>query len=200
MLVGYARVSSADQNLESQEELLKAAGVERIFAEKQSGTTTQKRAELEFCLNFVREGDTLIITRLDRLARSVVDLHRILEQLGEKKVAFKCLQQPIDTSTSEGRLMLTILAAFAEFETEIRKERQMEGINRAKMVGAYKSNKPRARKADPEKIRELQRAGWNAPAIAKALKIGRSTVYRNVPDGWGPPPIVKKKRHASPIL
>ena len=184
-IIAYARVSSTAQSLEIQEQQLHQAGAERIFAEKQSGTSTAEREELARCLAYVREGDVLVVTRLDRLARSIVDLRNILAQLGEKNVGFRCLHQPIDTTTAEGRLMLYILGAFAEFETEIRKERQMEGIAKAKAEGRYaKAVRPRKPVAD-EEIRALRdKEGLGATAIAKRLGLGRATVYRRVPDGW----------------
>lgn len=151
-IVGYARVSSAGQSLEVQREQLLAAGCEQIFEEKRSGTTTDGREQLEAALRYVRKGDVFTCTRLDRLARSLVDLRRIVDQLTEKEVGFRCLQQHIDTTTSEGRLMLNILASFAEFETDIRKERQTDGIAKAKAAGKYRG---RPRSIDPDVIATL---------------------------------------------
>lgn len=185
MKVAYARVSSGDQSLDIQLEQLTAAGAEKVFSEKQSGTRIANRTELELCLEFVREGDVLFVTRLDRLARSVVDLHTILGKLTEKGVGFQCLQQPINTTTSEGRLMLTILGAFAEFETEIRRERQMEGIRKAKSEG--RMGKPGVRKVTPDQVRKLRETTPRAQDIAKILGVHRGTIYRLVPDGWGDP-------------
>ena len=132
MLVGYARVSSTGQSLEVQLDALREAGCEKIFSEKRSGTSTTGRDALAEALDFVRDSsDTLIVTRLDRLARSAGDLHNIIAQLSLKGVGFKCLQQGgMDTSTSTGKLLLGVLASIAEFETDIRKERQREGIDR----------------------------------------------------------------------
>lgn len=142
-LVGYGRVSSADQRLEIQLEQLEAAGCTKIFAEKQSGTNIQDRKELDACLQWIREGDTLIVTRIDRMARSVVDFHRIMALLDEKKVDFRCLLQPFDTTSATGKLMRDILAAFAEFETVVRKERQREGIEKARAAGVYEKHAER---------------------------------------------------------
>jgi hypothetical protein len=120
MLVGYARVSSVGQSLDVQLDLLKEAGCEKVFAEKKSGRTTSGREKLAEALDFVREGDALVITRLDRLARSVGDLFSILDRLQGKRVEFRCLQQPgVDTDSSTGRLMLAILGAVAAFEADI---------------------------------------------------------------------------------
>jgi DNA invertase Pin-like site-specific DNA recombinase len=176
MLVGYARVSSVGQSLDLQLAALNDADCEKVFAEKQSGTTTGKREELRDALDFVREGDTLVVTRLDRLARSASDLHSIVSQLSQKGVSFRCLQQSgVDTSTSTGKLLLGMLAAIAEFETDIRKERQREGIERAKAAGVYKGRQP---SVDVAAVRQLRQQGVTPSVIAKQLGIGRASVYR----------------------
>lgn len=127
-------------------------------------------------LDFVREGDTLVVTRLDRLARSVGDLHRIIEKLADKNVTFRCLSQSgVDTDSSTGRLMLAILGAVATFENDIRLERQREGIEKAKLRGAYKG---RPASIDPEKVKALHQEGMGPAAIARELNIGRASVYR----------------------
>lgn len=176
MLVGYARVSSVGQSLDIQEEALRAAGCEKVFAEKMSGTTTDGRDALADALDFVREGDSLVVTRLDRLARSVGDLFKIVERLTEKKAAFRCLQQSgVDTDTSTGRLTLAILGAVAAFETDIRRERQLEGIQKAKQRGVYKG---RRATIDANQVREMYAAGLGGSEIAAQLGIGRASVYR----------------------
>jgi DNA invertase Pin-like site-specific DNA recombinase len=175
-LVGYARVSSTGQSLDVQLAALGGAGCEKVFAEKKSGTTASGREALADCLDYVRDGDTLIVTRLDRLARSVGDLFQIIEQLQREGVGFRCLQQSgVDTDTPTGRLMLGVLGAVAAFETDLRRERQMEGIARAKAAGVYKGRKP---SVDAAKIRELHAAGTRPADIARTLKIGRASVYR----------------------
>jgi DNA invertase Pin-like site-specific DNA recombinase len=185
--VGYARVSSVGQSLDVQLAALKEAGCEELFSEKQSGTSTDRREALQEALRFVRKGDTLIVTRLDRLARSATDLHTIVSQLAQKGVGFRCLQQSgVDTTTSTGKLLLGMLAAIAEFETDIRKERQREGIERAKAAGVYKGRKP---SVDASAVRKLRDEGVSPTVIAKELRIGRASVYRalqgtaDVPDG-----------------
>lgn len=179
MLVGYARVSSVGQSLDIQLEALKEAGCEKIFAEKKSGLSAKSRTQLAEALDFVREGDTLIVTRLDRLARSVGDLFQIIEQLQEKGVAFRCLQQGgVDTDSSTGRLMLAILGAVAAFEADIRRERQMEGIAKAKAAGVYQGRKP---SIDGEEVRRLHSEGMRPASIARELGIGRASVYRYLP-------------------
>jgi DNA invertase Pin-like site-specific DNA recombinase len=175
-LVCYARVSSTGQSLEVQEDLLRAAGGEEIFKEKCSGTTTVGRDELEAALRFVRRGDVFMVTRLDRLARSMIDLRRIVDTLTEKGVGFRVLQQgSIDTTKSEGRLLLNILGSFAEFETDIRKERQADGIAKAKVAGKYRGRKA---SIDPAQVAALRSEGMGASAIARKLGIGRASVYR----------------------
>lgn len=175
-VVGYARVSSTGQSLDVQEEQLRAAGCEDIFAEKLTGTTTDGRDQLQQALKFVRRGDIFMVTRLDRLARSIVDLRRIIDQLDAKEVGFRCLQQgAVDTTRAEGRLLLNILASFAEFESEIRKERQRDGIEKAKKDGRYRG---RPRSINAAEIEKLFADGLGATEIAKRLGIGRASVYR----------------------
>lgn len=176
MLVGYARVSSSGQSLDIQNAALTDAGCEKLFAEKVSGRSTHDREELARVIDFVREGDTLVVTRLDRLARSVGDLHWIIEKLTEKKVAFRCLNQSgVDTDSSTGRLMLAILGAVAAFENDIRLERQREGIAKAKAEGKYKGRKPTV---DISRVKTLRNNGLGPSQIAKTLGIGRASVYR----------------------
>jgi DNA invertase Pin-like site-specific DNA recombinase len=176
MLVGYARVSSAGQSFELQEEALKAAGCEKVFAEKRSGTSTGGRDALVDALDFVREGDTLVVTRLDRLARSSQDLHNIIAGLTKKGAKFQCLQQAgVDTISGMGKLVLAILGAVAEFEGDIRKERQREGIEKAKAAGVYRGRKP---SVDKSRVEDLRAKGLGPSAIAKELGIGRTSVYR----------------------
>jgi DNA invertase Pin-like site-specific DNA recombinase len=175
-LVGYARVSSAGQSLEVQEDLLRAAGCDKVFAEKRSGRTTDGRDALADAVAWVREGDVLIVTRLDRLARSITDLRQIVDGLAAKGVGFRALQQTgMDTTTSEGRLLLNILASFAEFEADIRKERQADGIARAKAAGVYQG---RPATIDAGEVAKLKAEGVGPAEIARRLGIGRASVYR----------------------
>jgi DNA invertase Pin-like site-specific DNA recombinase len=169
-------VSSVGQSLEVQLDSLRAAGCEKVFAEKRSGTSTDGRVELADALSFVREGDTLVVTRLDRLARSAGDLHAIVKQLAEKGCGFDCLQQPgMCTTSSTGKLLLGVLASIAEFEADIRRERQREGIERAKAAGVYKGRKPTV---DVAAVRALRNQGLGGTQIAQKLGIGRASVYR----------------------
>jgi DNA invertase Pin-like site-specific DNA recombinase len=181
MLVGYARVSSVGQSLDIQREQLKTAGCERIFEEKKSGAKADNRAALNEALKFTREGDTLIVTRLDRLARSITDLRVIVDGLTAKGVGFRCLQQgALDTTRSEGKLLLNILGSFAEFELDIRRERQAEGIAKAKAAGVYRGRKP---KIDPQEVRKALHAGESPTALAQRLGVARSSVYRVAAEG-----------------
>ena len=176
MLVGYARVSSVGQSLETQVEALQATGCEKIYSEKVSGRTAADRSQLQRALDQIREGDTFVVTRLDRLARSVGDLHHIVERLTAEHVGFRCLQQGgVDTSTSTGKLTLAILGAVAEFENDIRRERQRDGIEKAKRNGVYRGRKP---SMDTARVRALKADGLGATAIARELGIGRASVYR----------------------
>ncbi|GLS18120.1 integrase-like protein y4lS [Labrys miyagiensis] len=172
---GYARVSTTDQDLTIQIEALRKAGCDVIREEKRSGATREGRAELDTLLTFLRAGDTLMVTRIDRLARSIGDLQDIVRMLKAKGVALKATEQPIDTGTAAGKAFLDMLGVFAEFETNLRKERQMEGIAKAKAAGVYKGRKP---VIDTAKVKELQGSGLGATEIAKRLRIGRASVYR----------------------
>lgn len=177
-LFGYARVSTSGQDLALQEAALRAAGCQTIRSEKKSGTQRGSRTELQILLDFLREGDTLVVTRIDRLARSMKDLQDIVHELKDRGVALKATEQPIDTSTAAGKAFLDMLGVFAEFETNLRKERQTEGIEAAKARGAYKGGKARI---DPEAIRKLAGEGMKPAHIARQLGISRGTVYRSMP-------------------
>jgi DNA invertase Pin-like site-specific DNA recombinase len=171
---GYARVSTVDQNLELQREALKAAGCDVIREEKVSGTSRKRRSELDTLLQFLRKGDTLVVTRVDRLARSVKDLQDIVHELKAKGVTLRATEQPIDTSTPAGKAFLDMLGVFAEFETAIRKERQLEGIAKAKKAGVYKGRK---RSVDAAKVQALKAEGVKPAEIARQLGIARASVY-----------------------
>ncbi len=174
-VIGYARVSTTDQNLELQERALRAAGCEIIRSEKRSGTTTAGRDQLQNVLDFLREDDVLMVTRIDRLARSIGDLQDIVRAVKARGASLKATEQPIDTSTAAGKCFLDMLGVFAEFETNLRRERQLEGIADAKARGVYKGRKA---SIDPAKIIQMKAEGIGPSAIAKALKIGRASVYR----------------------
>jgi DNA invertase Pin-like site-specific DNA recombinase len=174
-VIGYARVSTTDQNLDVQVSALRAAGCEVIRSEKRSGTTTAGREELRTVLDFLRKGDVLMVTRIDRLARSIGDLQDIVRAMRARGAILKATEQPIDTSTAAGKCFLDMLGVFAEFETNLRRERQLEGIADAKARGVYKGRKP---SIDPAKVKQMKNEGMGPSAIAKTLKIGRASVYR----------------------
>ena len=173
-IIGYARVSTEDQDCAIQEEALRAAGATIIRSEHKSGTSTKGRSELATVLDFVREGDTLLVTRIDRLARSLMDLEGIVQALEAKGAHLKATEQPIDTASPAGRAFLQMLGVFAEFETAIRRERQMEGIAKAKARGVYKGRKP---SVPVEEVKRLKADGVGPSTIAKQLGIARSSVY-----------------------
>jgi DNA invertase Pin-like site-specific DNA recombinase len=183
MKVGYARVSSIGQSLELQLESLAAAGAAKIYQEKQSASTTNGRPELERALDQLRAGDELLVTRLDRLARSVPDLYAIVKRIDDAGASFSCLQQgAIETSSSTGKLMLGILGAVAQFERDLLLERQREGIAAAKAKGKYRGRKATI---DREKVRDAF-ARLGATGAAKELGIGRASIYRILADDGDP--------------
>ncbi|MCS3739328.1 recombinase family protein [Rhizobium sp. BK661] len=175
MIIGYARVSSTGQNLTAQIDKLTASGAEKIYQEKQSGLD-KDRPELAKALEFAREGDVLVITKLDRLARSAAHLHQIVEMLDKKGVGFRVLDDAsLDTTTRTGKLVFGILASIAEFETALRKERQMEGIAKAKLEGKTGG---RPKTVDEDRIKAMKEEGLSVPQIVKETGISRAAVYR----------------------
>lgn len=179
MIYGYAQVSTTEQDLTVQEEALKAAGCEVIRSEKVSGTSRNGRSELQNLLDFARDGDEIVVTRIDRLARSVRDLQNLVFEMNDRGVSLRATEQSVDTRTSAGKCFLDMLSVFAEFETNLRRERQMEGITKAKERGVYQGRK---QTIDVEKVRELKKSGMGASAIAKQLGIDRTSVYRVLKD------------------
>jgi DNA invertase Pin-like site-specific DNA recombinase len=182
MLYGYARVSTTDQDLDIQIAALKGAGCSTIRAEKASGTSRNGRNELATLMEFLRPGDTLVVTRIDRLARNMWDLQNLVHELQAKGVHLKATEQPIDTSSAAGKAFLDMLGVFAAFETNLRKERQMEGIAAAKERGVYAKNGGRKATLDAEKVRELKASGMRPATIARELGMARSSVYRILED------------------
>lgn len=177
MIIGYARTSTADQSagLEAQQRDLEAAGAERIFAEQISSVAN--RPALEQALGYIRDGDTMIVTKLDRLARSIRDLIEIVERIQSKGAKLRILGMDLDTSSATGKLMLGILGSVAEFEREIMLERQREGIAKAKAEGKYKGRAPTAQKK-AESVLKLLNDGLTEIEVAEQLDISRSSVQR----------------------
>jgi DNA invertase Pin-like site-specific DNA recombinase len=176
-IVGYARVSSLGQSLDVQRDKLQAAGAEKIFEEKRSGVDADRPA-LKRCLEYVREGDTLIFTRIDRLARSAADLLRIVRDLERRQVMVRVLDQSIDTSDAAGKAFLGMLAVFAEFETNIRRERQLDGIAKAKATGVRFGRKRLVTDHLSSEIKAARDAGKTVPQIMKERGLSRASVYR----------------------
>lgn len=180
MKYGYARVSTLEQSLSIQLDALTKAGCEVIRSEKMSGNTAPGRQELQTLLTFLRRGDELWVTKIDRLARSTQDLLNIVSDLNKRGITLKATDQSIDNSTPAGRAFLSMLGTFAQFETELRKERQMAGIAQAKAAGKY-IPKGRTATIDGTEIITLRERGLGASEIAKRLKISRASVYRAFP-------------------
>lgn len=183
MIVGYARVSSMGQDHALQIEKLTGAGAEKIFSEKQSGLD-RERAALDECLRFVREGDVLVVTKLDRLARSASHLHQIVEALDGKGVGFRVLDDPsLDTTTRTGKLVFGILASIAEFETALRRERQLEGIAKAKAEGRTGGRPAKMTAEIKAEIGRLSAAGDSVRKIAAAVGFSKSAVQKVLDEG-----------------
>jgi DNA invertase Pin-like site-specific DNA recombinase len=177
--IGYARTSTSDQKagLEAQHRDLTAAGCSKVFSEHLSSVDA-KRPELARALDYAREGDTFVVTKPDRLARSTKDLLGLLEALQEKGVRVRILSMDLDTTSPTGRLMVTVLGAVAAFERELMLERQREGIAKAKADGKYKGRKPTAALKADDAIRLVTLEGLTVTQAAKRLGIGRGSVYR----------------------
>lgn len=182
-MIGYARTSTLDQKagLDAQRRDLDRVGCQRLFIEQVSSVDVKERHELARALDHIRAGDTLVVTRLDRLARSSQHLLEILETLTAKGAALRILNMGIDTGTPTGKLMLTIMGGVAEFERAIMLERQREGIAKAKAAGKYKGRKPTAR-AKADEVAALAANGIGATEISRRLGIGRASVYRILND------------------
>lgn len=175
-VIGYARVSTTGQSLTVQTEQLEAHGIDKLFHEKVSGVK-KDRPQLAALLDYVREGDTVVVTKIDRIARSTKDLLGIIDTMKEKGVEFKILNINLIMNTATGKMMLTMLSAIATFEREMMLERQAEGIAKAKEEGRYKGRKPTAR-AKAKDVISLAGEGLTRQAIAEKLEIGIASVYR----------------------
>lgn len=174
--IGYARVSSEDQSLTIQVDALKSAGCSKIFTDTASGSDPNRAGFIEL-KNYLRAGDTLVITRIDRIARSVLDLQQLVADLKAQEIVLAALEQPISTDSASGKAFLDMLAVFAEFELNIRKERQAEGIAAAKAAGKYQGRKPISATVQHD-ILSLYDRHTSISAIARKLRISRNTVYK----------------------
>ena len=174
--IGYARVSSTGQSLDVQLDKLKQC--DKLFSEKKSATSTNGRTALKDCLNYLREGDQLIITRLDRLARSVLDLTQITHDLQQRNIDLVVIDQCIDTSTPTGKLMFNLLGAIAEFETELRKERQADGVSKALNKGVKFGAKAKLTEQQVEQMKLDRDTGVTIKNLCGKYGISRASVYR----------------------
>ncbi|MFV0322347.1 MAG: recombinase family protein [Alphaproteobacteria bacterium] len=173
--VGYARVSTVGQKLDIQ--LDKLSSCDKIFQEKKSGAS-DPRPQLKACLDYIREGDILIGTRLDRLALSTLHLCKIADIIDSKNVALQVVDQNIDTTDATGRLLFNMLASIAQFENEIRAERQMEGIFKAKQKGVAFGRKKLLNKADVASLKNDRNNGLLITDIMRKYRLSKATVYR----------------------
>lgn len=173
--IGYARTSTTDQNLDAQVRALKAAGCGMVRTEQKSGASLDGRSELKTILDFIHPGETLVVTRIDRLARSMHDLQTIVARLKDKGAHLAATEQPVDTSTATGKAFFDMLGVFAEFETNLRRERQAEGIAAAKSRGVYRG---RFAKIDLSVIQARLAEGQSPTEIARDMGISRGTVYK----------------------
>ena len=176
-IIGYARVSSVGQSLDVQLDKLNQYNCDKIYQEKASGTT-DKRKQLQACLDYVREGDTLVITKLDRLARSTLHLTQIADTLSSKGVELVVLDQNIDTTTPTGKLLFNMLASIAEFETEIRKERQLEGINKAKSRGVQFGAKRKLTNEQVLQLKQDRKDGFLIRELVAKYGLSQDSIYR----------------------
>lgn len=174
-LIGYARVSSVGQSLEVQLGKLKSCN--KVFQEKHSGTL-YKRPKLQACLEYVREGDTLVVSRLDRLARSTLHLCQIAEELERKQVSLQVLDQNIDTGSATGRLLFNMLGAIGQFETELRAERQMDGIQKAKENGVRFGRKKALDQAQIDQLKKRRQQGELIKSLMKDYRLSKASIYR----------------------
>jgi len=173
--IGYARTSTVDQNLDAQIAALKAAGCGMVRTEQKSGASLDGRPELKTILDFIHRDETLVVTRIDRLARSLNDLQTIVTHLKSKGAHLAATEQPVDTSTAAGKAFFDMLGVFAEFETNLRRERQAEGIAAAKRRGVYRGRAP---KIDIDAIQSKLADGRSPTEIAREMGVSRGTVYK----------------------
>ncbi|PSU22708.1 DNA invertase [Photobacterium phosphoreum] len=174
--VGYARVSTLDQSLEVQLQKLRDHGCDKIFSDIASGSDTRRQG-LKDLIAYLRTEDMLVVTRVDRIARSVLDLQQLVRDLKASGITLSAIEQPVSTDSASGKAFLDMLAVFAEFELNIRRERQMEGIAAAKVAGKYKGRKPLSDKIKDE-VQTLYKNRYTISAIARKLSISRNTVYK----------------------
>ncbi|AWK84681.1 MULTISPECIES: recombinase family protein [Photobacterium] len=179
--VGYARVSTVDQSLDVQLQKLRDDGCDKIFSDTASGSDTRRQG-LKDLMAYLRAGDNLVVTRVDRIARSVLDLQQLVSDLKASGIILSAIEQPVSTDSASGKAFLDMLAVFAEFELNIRRERQMEGIAAAKVAGKYKGRKP-VSLATREKVISLHEQHCSISNIARQSGVSRNTVYKILREG-----------------
>jgi DNA invertase Pin-like site-specific DNA recombinase len=180
MKIGYARVSSIGQNLDSQIDSLKAIGCDKIYKEKKSATQSSNRLVLKEALEYCREGDTFVVTRLDRCSRSVADLSNIVKDLSDRGVAFKATEQDLDTTSATGKLMIGVLGSIAEFETNLRAERQADGI-RAALARGKKWGRKAVALSDDDIMKAIEmKKDMTSAEVAKRFGMARGTLLRKI--------------------
>ena len=180
--IGYARVSTEDQDLRIQRDALEADKCGIVFEEKRSGTKRGGREQLDLALKVLNKGDTLVVTRLDRLGRSLRDLANIAHEIDDIGAHLRVIEQSVDTATSAGRAFFGMLAVFAQFETDVRRDRQAEGIAKAKKAGIYTGGKARI---DRQHVTEMLANGQGPAAVARSLGVSRMSVYRIAKEAEG---------------
>ncbi|SKX74603.1 resolvase [Mycobacteroides abscessus subsp. abscessus] len=178
MLIGYARVSTTEQSTGLQLDALHSAGVERVFVDEGVSGSVSSRPELDRCLEVLREGDTLVVWRLDRLARSLKNLLELVESLSNRGIHLRSLTEAIDTSSASGRLVLSVFGALAEFERSLIIERTQAGLAAARSRGARIGRPTAMSKGQVEQAKTLVEAGHRVGDVARTLGVGRSTLYR----------------------
>ena len=181
-LIGYARVSTSDQNPDLQLDALKAAGCRRVFIDQASGSTRKKRPELEAMLQFLAPGDTVVVWKLDRLARSLRDLIEIVKELEDREVQFKTIDGDIDTTTSGGKLVFHIFGALAEFERELIRDRTRAGLEAARARGRIGGRTRTFSEDQVEAARAMFKNGKSVQAIANGFGVSRGTIYNYIGD------------------
>ena len=175
MLIGYARVSTVEQDYSAQVEKLEAAGAKKVYREKKTGTKLAGRHELEKMLDALREGDVVLVVKMDRLGRDLLDILKTIEIIDKKGCFVRLLDQGLDTSTKWGSHSVKLLGWVAEVEMSLRRERQAAGVQRAKAEGKYKGRK---RKVTPQRVAEMKGRGMTMTAIASELGVSRQAVYK----------------------
>jgi DNA invertase Pin-like site-specific DNA recombinase len=185
MRIGYVRVSTTDQNLSLQRDALTAAGCERIFVDEGIGRATTTRPGLDQALGQLSRGDTLIVWKLDRLGRSLAHVVQMIAELGASGIDFRSLSDPIDTAAADGHHVLHIVSVFAEYERSLIAERTTAGLSAAKRRGQKLGRKPSLSPAQAELARRLIESGESPRAVARTLKVGKSTLYRHLPGAHG---------------